>query len=276
MITKISDREYFDRPEINQSMIKDVLKMTPRDFSHHQYADRDVTPNMMFGTLVHCMLLEPEEFKNRYAIFNFDYDLLGGKLYKNLKNTKVWKDSYSAFCAVNEGKTIIDDLALEEAHHAVNMVKCSTKLFDTQDDESQSEVAVINTLNGVSCKAKLDLLLPKNKMIIDIKTTVDSLTDSSLTRHIYKWDFPIQAAFYLDLMKQETGEDYIFAFVLVNSTAPYDCRVMLVSDKMTPDFLNVGREKIEDGLILLHQYNSEKEKFFEKRAFIPDHVPAWY
>lgn len=278
MYLKMSDAEYFALPDLNQSKIKDYISLTPVAFEHKQGEERSQTDAMLFGSVVHCMVLEPEAYNDRYACFVFDDTKLDPeKEYKNVKATKVYKEQVAEFLEINKDKIVIDaDVAGRAGLAAMSLKKNIEAFQNVGQPEVETEMAVIQKLHGVPCKAKLDYARRDSNLIIDIKTTADPLDDDSLSRHVYKWHFPIQAAFYLDLMKAETSDDYTMIFALVNSKLPYDVRCMAVSDELTPDFLDVGRQKVIDGLELHRQYTTARSEFFETTTFLPEKVPYWY
>jgi len=277
MIISITDKEYFGMPDMNQSTIKNILSMTPRSFVHSRTVPKKDTPATIFGTLVHCLLLEPKEVNQRYATFVFDDTVLEGKEYKNLKATKIYKEQYQKFIDENEGKQIVDTSVFDNAELAAGALRDDVSLLKMVGNEDvDTEMCVINQLYGSSCKAKLDFVRREHKLILDVKTTIDPLDDINLYRHLYKWDFPIQAAFYIDLMKAETGHDYTMFFAIVNSNPPFDTRVVVVNDRLTPDFLDAGRAKIVKGFKLLDIYAKDLDAFLHQTTFIPETIPTWY
>jgi hypothetical protein len=231
---------------------------------------------MLFGSIVHCMVLEPEAYHERYACFVFDETKLT-KEYKNVKQTKEYRSQYADFLDRSDGKIVVDAETASRAGLAAMSLKKEVEAFqNVGTPEVETEMAVVAELLGVPSKAKLDYVRKDSHLVMDIKTTSDPLDDASLHRHVYKWHFPIQAAFYLDLMKEETGEDWTMIFAMVNSKLPYDVRCMAVSDELTPDFLDIGREKVVEGIELHRLYETDRPKFFETTTFLPEKVPYWY
>jgi len=68
----MTDKEYFELDAINQSSIKDFIENRKAyEYKHlHKLGDHKSTKAMDLGTLVHCLLFEPEQFNNRYAQFS--------------------------------------------------------------------------------------------------------------------------------------------------------------------------------------------------------------
>jgi len=61
--------QYFAEDRINNSGLK-LIARTPAHFKYYQEHQREKTPTpqMMLGTAVHCAVLEPATFHDRYAI----------------------------------------------------------------------------------------------------------------------------------------------------------------------------------------------------------------
>jgi len=271
MYAKLTDEEYFARPELNQSTIKNILKMTPESFSWHVNNKTEKTQAMHFGSMLHTYVLEPESIFNKRYI-RIDVSELKTK-YKNYKASKEYKDIVAKLKHDNPDAELIDNSELAEVLEASKSIYSRLSGIILSSD---TETAIINELHGEQCKGKVDIINFEQKIIADIKTTSDELTDESIKRHIYKWDFPIQAAFYCDLAKKEFGIDFTFMFCLVSSKPPYHSRLVICSDQLTPDFMNRGRYKIEEGVTLWKLYKSKSQSFYQSTHIFPDDVPAWY
>jgi len=68
----MTDREYFELDAINQSSLKTFIdNRKSYEYQYiHKLGEKKSTKAMDLGTLVHCLLFEPEQFHNRYAHFN--------------------------------------------------------------------------------------------------------------------------------------------------------------------------------------------------------------
>ena len=273
MIQKMTDKTYFARPELNQSKIKDILSMSPFEFKYFLENPKKPTSNMVLGSIVHCLCLEPDEFDNRYATFAFDYSKTD-KVYKNLKNTTIYKEQYRNFLIENEGKEIIENDVLLQAE------AMALKLDETgyiSNKEALKEYAVFQRAFGSDCKAKLDYTDVEGSLLIDLKTTSDPLDDDSIMRTIMKWGFDIQSAFYLDLLKKEYNKDFTMVFLMVKNTPPYDVRPILIDPDTDYEFLQIGRDKINIGAKKLRKcYVSGVWEDNSKKPFFIKDIPFWY
>ena len=73
-----------------------AFKDSPNDFIQYKFREKKQTDAMAFGSLVHCLILEPQEFENRYAILE-DFDIccqIGGAKPRATKAYKEWKEVF--------------------------------------------------------------------------------------------------------------------------------------------------------------------------------------
>lgn len=82
------------------------------------------------------------------------------------------------------------------------------------------EVSVFSTVDGVPTRARFDALTddtPTGRFGIDLKTTSDSADGDTFTKTVVKYGYYLQEQWY----RETLGEDIRFAFVVVETTAPY-------------------------------------------------------
>lgn len=72
MTDKMDDKAYFAYDAISQSSLKTFIENRKAyEYAYvHGLGEKKSTKAMDLGTLNHCLLFEPEEFKNRYAYFS--------------------------------------------------------------------------------------------------------------------------------------------------------------------------------------------------------------
>jgi exodeoxyribonuclease VIII len=270
MIKKMSDEEYFALDRINQSSIKDILKMSPWEYVHKIAEPKKETDSMKLGTAVHCLSLEKEDFWNRYALFKPVLE----KDYKNPKASKEYKDQHKKFLEENQSKIIIDDDFYSKAKEMSDRIEKSGYI---SNPKALRENVILQNTFGHDCKIKVDYLDVENKLFIDLKTTSDSLDDDSLMRHILQWGFNLQASFYNESIKEQFGEYFDIVFLVVRSIAPYDIRPIVISPEADAEFLELGRTQIIKGLEKLEKCN--REGIWEDNSqnpFYLKNIPAWY
>jgi hypothetical protein len=82
------------------------------------------------------------------------------------------------------------------------------------------EVSVFSEVDGVKVRARFDALTdetPQGVFGIDLKTTSDSADGDTFTKTVVKYGYFLQEQWY----RETLGQDIRFAFVVVESTAPY-------------------------------------------------------
>lgn len=88
----MTNKEYREAEGISRS---DLFKISrsPKHFKYEQENPAEQSKALLFGIALHSYVLEPEKFKEEYAIIpNCD------------KRTKAGKETYRQFLAENEGK----------------------------------------------------------------------------------------------------------------------------------------------------------------------------
>jgi hypothetical protein len=172
---------------------------------------KEPTPSMGFGSLVDTLLLEESEFESRYVISPFaDY---------RKKEAQEWKAEMAL-----RGSQIVTESQLADAHDACEAVRnhhCAASLLDG----ARSQVAFrYNTKHGMASKGLIDIVPTDETVLVDLKTCAPSALEDlrSLQKHIYKFQYHIQAGSYLDGWNIASGEERTkFKFIFVTNAAPY-------------------------------------------------------
>jgi hypothetical protein len=201
MHTKLSDNS------IVQKIVSDLLdgktalsysslsafKRSPKEFVEYKLKTREVTPAMIYGSMVHCLVLEPEDFFNRYHPLD-DTDIcmqIGGAKPRATKAYREWKE-----VAIQEasGKEIVET---DDYRHAKMVAE--NVVFN---DASRK---VLNLCPEHETPIEWDFLNFKwrgfrdgtgKKAMSDLKTCPDA-DPKQFRRHIYEMGYHIQAAMYL-------------------------------------------------------------------------------
>ncbi len=204
-----------------------------------------------WGDLVDCLLITPDQFKNRYAVQPSTYlhdamqcpacaSITDSKSCKKcgvprvpIKVEKDW-NSNSEHCAEWEsaqtGKKIVRHKIFGPACDAVKVIQsypdlptllqCSQRQVMATASYSDEETGII-----VPLKILIDLLPDKDSgwgnSIIDLKT-VDCAAMRVWRGKMFKWNYDAQASLYLDVWEKCTGEDrQDFKHIVQESFSPY-------------------------------------------------------
>ncbi len=105
------------------------------------------------------------------------------------------------------------------------------------------EVSAFGTCpeTGVRLRARFDRLPTDLDVAVDLKTVgKDGGAETSVfAREIFNFGYDVQAGQYVDTIKYAAGREVDFAFIAVETTAPYLVNVVT----MTHDYLEMGRTK---------------------------------
>ena len=212
--------EYLALPYLNNS----AIKMATRSMAHVK-ATLDgkmgiETKATQFGSLVHTMVLEPDNFDKLYIVDPGPSKFLTstGKESANYRNTKSFKE-WAEEHAVAAGKTLIDEEDLARAKACRDKVAAHPIAQTLLGGDGQREVTIIWDEDDLLCKARCDYL---GDWITDLKTTADA---SAFEKSMGRYDYDVQAAFYRrGVGAVMNGERKNVGFVAVESVEPHEVR----------------------------------------------------
>ena len=263
--------DYFDNPAMSQSKLKD-LKQSPKHFwikhlSPYRIKE-EPTEAMQFGTLVHTCVFEHKKFLSNYIVMpKFD------------KRTKDGKAGYLDFATKNADKICVDEDNYTNAINiraAVLNKKTSSILF-SKPGLIEKELYWKDEITNIDCKAKLDYFIEPcsqfpNGFIIDLKTTINAKPDE-FANSLFKFGYYNQQAHYCEGVRNiyKTSNYPDFMFIPVEKTAPYECSIFLLYEKMLETGLKENRK-----LLALYKQCIETDNWYgydDKIQSIT--LPAW-
>ena len=240
----MTELEYNQARGIRRS---DLWKMedSPEKFRYFLEHPVEQTSAMAFGSACHKYVLEKNDFTKEYAIAP-----------EINRRTNAGKAEWEAFCAANEGKTIIapDEYeTMQEMRKAVEACPLAQKLIFGKG-ETESPFFWTDPGTGESCKVKLDRLVKYNRRfyVVDYKTCqcADTFRFNS---EIWKLGYYMQAGMYCEGVKiaRKLKKMPGFLFVAQEKKAPYAVNVIEVGE----DVMNAGVAKFHQ---LLEKYRNFK------------------
>jgi hypothetical protein len=216
----MNDRIYHELPRLSASGAKVLLK-SPARYKYEREHPPKPTSAMEFGTMLHCLVLQPELFEQQYALAPaID------------RRTKEGKAAAEQWAADNQGKAAVSTDDWDRAHRmadAVEMWGASDLMVG-----GEMEKPILWERDGVPLKAKLDCLTAER--IVDLKTT-SADDEDSLVRAAWQYGYHISAAAYQEAAEVATGKRLPKVFVFVCNQPPHDVVVLEASD----EFLERGR-----------------------------------
>ena len=236
-LTQETDAQYHARTEISNSMLGDI---DPPYRYHARYVAAELVPRvsttaMDEGAATHMLMLEPDQFKDRFAI----KEKVDGR-------SKAGKEYNAVFAAENEGKTILTTEQLAKCEAMANAAFNHEAAAELLRKPGINEATVLfnypakGMANGMACRSRIDKIIPgdgaADGIIIDIKTA-KSASPNGFQRAIINYNYHQQAMFYRDGLAAcgepgyEGAADWPFVWIVVESSAPYCVGVYTMDDE---------------------------------------------
>ena len=234
----MTNKEYRDHEGISKSQLFKIAK-SPYHFKYSMENPQEDTKALLFGRAAHKYILEKEDFFNEFVIMpNID------------RRTSAGKETYAKFLLESEGKDVIsaDEYeVIQKMDSAIEAVPLARALLCGEHEKS---FFWTDEVTGEKCKCRPDCLTEYDgvKLITDYKTT-DSCADGAFERSCRKYGYKLQAGMYTEGLFQNTFEQYGFAFVAQEKSAPYAVRVYIC----TPEYVNQGYDQFRELIGIYHE-----------------------
>ena len=225
---------------------------------------QEPTPTLIFGQLVHKMLLEPDTLSEAFIVApNVD------------RRTKAGREEYAAFLEAAGERRVV---SAEDMEKAIAMVQaCEKAPFVAQllAGEKEKPFFWTDELTGEECKCRTDALteVGDNLIIADYKTCTDASTEGFI-RDAIRFGYHVQAAMYSEGVEKNTGRKPLFVFIAQEKTEPYAVNVMQADPLLVQNGYDVFRE-----LVGIYHYCRTSENWygFMGRDGIINNLslPAW-
>lgn len=235
---------------------------SPRHFLEYKLDERKPTAAMNFGTLVHCLVLEPDEFENRYEIK--DIAEPSTELSKDFCNYIIaGHDPFSAFAMAGYKRGNPEE-TMSKYQDYINaalglslLTPISQKLFDQAEFVknailnngasghilnriTETEKDVEWEMHGLKWRGKIDC--KGDRIKADLKIVADA-NPNKLRYKIRDMKYDIQAALYNSAF--DPKDDYYLI------AAERSGHVSVI--EITKHAINEAREKIEENVLKLKQ-----------------------
>lgn len=270
LILDMSNNEYHAHSALSSSQIKDVLRSPAHFFDKHIKPGelKEPTANMLLGTLVHSLVLEPESFESEYAISQkFD------------RRTKKGKADAKAFEEANSDKTIIDQDMYDQAQAIANSIHTHpvAKLLMLPNMTNEASIFYTDPLTGLACRVRPDYHLPPcdafpNGLIVDLKST-DNATNKAFQRTIVNFGYHVSAAMYQDgyMAYYKTVEAPAYIWLVVERDSPYASIAYTPSDES----LEKGHDKKNEALKIISECRQSSYWPAYDQEVLEINLPAW-
>jgi len=232
MIINMSEKNYraMDRTHIYSSLLKTIYSQSAK----HLDKEREENDAFTFGTLAHMYILEPEKFKET-TILQPEFNPISKEMkekYKdgdaNYNRTKECREQKEAFEASVGDKTVVSPSDMEKLEKMLTSIKNGNyDLYEEFLTGGKAEYTIVNDFhehNGKKfpVKVRIDYFIFRDTItIVDVKTTQNA-SEQSFRYDIRKYGYDIQAAFYMDVVKQKfPGHSVRFLWVAIEKLPPY-------------------------------------------------------
>ncbi len=236
----MTDREYREHDGVSRSQLW-RLKESPEKFKYAEEHPEEPTPALIFGQMVHKLVLEPETFNDEFAVAP-DVD----------RRTKDGKAAWALFAEMNDGKTIVKAEDYDTACAMRNALLENDLVMKLLSGKHEIPLFWTDELTGEKCKVRLDAVLPLDSQVIitDYKSTSDASTESFMRSAInYGYDF--QSAMYTEAVKCliANGKRVTFMFIAQEKEPPYAFNVLAADEK----FVLRGYDTFRELLGIYHE-----------------------
>ena len=219
----MTELDYDQIKAVNFSSLK-YMEKGPLHYLYNKQHPKKPTEAMALGTAVHCMVLEPEQFGERYAIIDLN------------RNSNAYKEQ--ARLEAEAGRIILKTPELERIKlitasvrghgHAMALLK-----------GTERELTLQWEYDGVQRKGRVDAYKPG--VLIDLKTCADP-QPWAFSAQSFKMFYHAQMAFYAEGIKVLYGEYPEVYMIAVQNKEPYET----VLYHIPLEVLQRGEMKIND------------------------------
>ena len=241
VLWNISDTDYFaDHSAISNSMLNVALESMRRYhgmFVSHTIEPAPPSPEMVLGSLVHCMILEPDQVGDRWLIADC-----------KVRSGREWQSALGR--AESGGKTAVPEPVYEAAKLLADAVLADDGARSLIDAANLREQAIrwCDADTGLTRKAKIDMAIlgPAGALIVDVKTTANP-DPAAFARSCLDYGYHRQALTYSEGLAALTGHVAPVLFLCVGKKTPYDVAINQCGESL----LTLARKETRDGMAML-------------------------
>ncbi len=228
--------QYAALKAINWSSLKH-MDVSPMAFQHNLKAPEASSEARELGTALHCAILEPLLFRERYTVMPDFGDLRAVEGRTSKEQGKANKERRNQWLAEHEGAQM---LTAEDYERIANMsasVRGHRAALAAVQGATEQVVTWTDPTTGLACKARLDII---GEGVNDLKSAVD-VSPRNFGYAAAKYLYHGQLAFYHDglIHSGRLTPRYLPLFIAVQNRPPWDVAVY-----------NMQSEHVEAGRLL--------------------------
>lgn len=224
----MTEKEYRAHPAISRSELWRMHE-SPEKFKFYRDNPSPATPSLVFGQLVHKLLLQPDTFGDEFVVAPA-VD----------RRTKSGKEAYEAFLQELGDRTAVSVDDYEKAQDMVTAAFKNPLVANLLNGEKEVPFFWTDPDTDVECKCRVDCIIGNEDgkyFIVDYKTAGNAKTDI-FNNSLFRYGYHFQAAMYGSGVKAALDLDYMpdFLFIVQEKNPPYSVNVISV----TPDVMLAG------------------------------------
>lgn len=229
----MTEKEYRQHPAISRSQLF-KLRESPEKFQYYMEHPEPATPALVFGQLLHAMVLQPDTVDRDFAVAPICD-----------RRTTVGKKLWAEFEEQAESKTVVTADMIEQAVAMRDKLMSNDYVRQLLDGEREKPFFWVDELTQEECKCRVDCLTSINGMdiIVDIKTAESADTDTFM-RHAIKYGYNLQAAMYGEGVRANTGKEHAFVFIVIEKKPPYAINILQADKAFVLHGFDLFRELI--------------------------------
>lgn len=237
----LTEKEYRNHPAISRSELWRMHE-SPEKFLFFKEHPAEATPAMLFGQVVHKLLLQPESFREEFAVAPV-VD----------RRTKAGKEEYEMFASTVCDRAVISKDDYDKAMDMAVAVRLNPLTERLLKGIKEEPFFWTDKSTGEECKVRVDCLTEINgeKVIVDYKTTSNAQTETFSNKDMLKYGYYMQAAMYSEGVMRvlDLSDRPKFVFIVQEKSEPYAVNVIAVSKKV----MLAGVDKFRELLGKYHQ-----------------------
>lgn len=166
---------------------------SPKDFIDYKLKQKVQTPAMVFGSMLHCLVLEPETFESKYHCID-DKDIVAQIGGGNPRNTKLYRE-WKEVALIEAGERIlVSDKDYRDAKIMANNIKYNRASYKILANHSEREKPIEWEFENFLFKGVIDL--DGEKSMADLKMVPDA-SHRKAQQTILRNGYYLQGAMYL-------------------------------------------------------------------------------
>ena len=206
----MTEQEYSSAKGIRRSDLFKI-KESPEKFKYSMEHPEEPSKALVFGQLLHSIVLEPEDVERSYAVApNVD------------RRTTFGKKVYEEFQKNAVGKIVITEEMMDLALSMREALLSNDLARKLLNGDHEKAFFWDDDITGEPCKCKTDVFKEREDkiIIVDLKSAENASTDEFMRSAVGN-GYDMQAAMYSKGVEVCTGKKVVFVFLVIEKEPPF-------------------------------------------------------